>query len=96
MTYKDLNVYWTFVFESAGFLQSIGSSMQRSFKACVYFAMHHFFKAKCAINCYWVISCLLCALYSDFICMAKSMQNLDLNIVISKCWSIGVAPLERT
>ena len=29
-------------------------------------------------------------------CMAKSAHNLDVNIVISKCWFIGVAPFERT
>ena len=30
------------------------------------------------------------------VCIAKSTQNLDVNILISKCWFIGVVPIERT
>ena len=70
-------------------------SCQFASKACLDFAMQHFFKAKCLINLYPVVlGCVLRNLKGFF--KAKSAQDLDVNIAISKYWLICVAPFEKT
>ena len=61
-----------------------------SSEACGDFAIHKSFKVKCAKN--WrrdVSGCVLSTLKG--FCMAKSVQYLDMNRVLSKCEFIGVA-----
>ena len=54
------------------------------------FAVHRSFKGKCLINWYRDVSGCVLHFLKGF-CMAKSVQNLDMNRVLSKCEFIGVA-----
>ena len=59
------------------------------------FALHLSFKVKCSINWYQDVSGCMLSMLKGF-CMAKSVQNLDEKIVLSKCEFIGVAVFEST
>ena len=57
-------------------------------KACVDFAIHYSFKVKCAKNWYRDVSSCVLRTLKGF-CMAKSVVDLDVNIVLSKYGFIG-------
>ena len=63
-------------------------------KAGIDFAVHCSFKVKCLINWYRDVSvCVLRTLKGFY--MAKSVQILYMNIVLSKCEFIGDEAFER-
>ena len=69
-------------------------SIDTTFDPC-YLSLDSTFKVKCLINWYRLISgCGLRTLKE--ICMAKSTQDLDVNIDLSICGFIGVVAFEST